>query len=201
MRRPGEVLALITPSSTHARGWGSIVDTAPDDRAARPARPRLVVSVTASVDGRVTLSRASRLLDEAAEKCGTPSVPAARTGCSLHAARRSSGGTPPRWYWREAGRSLPIRTGRSRACPRPVATSRRSMTTSCPRKARRPVVRGGQQPGPDQMGAQDRCGRAVAGDRVARDTTAVPGAATERGCPLPRRRRWAGKTWTAPCAR
>jgi 2,5-diamino-6-(ribosylamino)-4(3H)-pyrimidinone 5'-phosphate reductase len=44
------------------------VDTAPDDRAARPARPRLVVSVTASVDGRVTLSRGSRLLDEAAGK-------------------------------------------------------------------------------------------------------------------------------------
>jgi 2,5-diamino-6-(ribosylamino)-4(3H)-pyrimidinone 5'-phosphate reductase len=32
------------------------------------ARPRLVVSVTASADGRVTLNRASRLLDEAAGK-------------------------------------------------------------------------------------------------------------------------------------
>jgi 2,5-diamino-6-(ribosylamino)-4(3H)-pyrimidinone 5'-phosphate reductase len=47
---------------------GAIVETAPDDPAARPARPRLVVSVTASVDGRVTLNRASRLLDEAAGK-------------------------------------------------------------------------------------------------------------------------------------
>ena len=43
-----------------------MVDTAPDVRADRSARPRLVVSVTASADGRVTLSRASRLLDEAA---------------------------------------------------------------------------------------------------------------------------------------
>ena len=45
-----------------------MVDTAPDVRAAGRARPRLVVSVTASVDGRVTLNRASRLLDEAAGK-------------------------------------------------------------------------------------------------------------------------------------
>lgn len=45
-----------------------MVDNAPDARAARSARPRLVVSVTASVDGRVTLNRTSRLLDEAAGK-------------------------------------------------------------------------------------------------------------------------------------
>ena len=45
---------------------GAMVDIAPDVRAARSARLRLVVSVTASVDGRVTLNRASRLLDEAA---------------------------------------------------------------------------------------------------------------------------------------
>jgi riboflavin biosynthesis pyrimidine reductase len=45
-----------------------MVDTAPDARAAGSARPRLVVSVTASVDGRVTLNRASRLLDQAAGK-------------------------------------------------------------------------------------------------------------------------------------
>ncbi len=45
---------------------GSIVDTAADVHASRSVRPRLVVSVTASVDGRVTLNRASRLLDEAA---------------------------------------------------------------------------------------------------------------------------------------
>ena len=44
------------------------MDTAADVRAAHSARPRLVVSVTASVDGRVTLSRASKLLDEAARK-------------------------------------------------------------------------------------------------------------------------------------
>jgi 2,5-diamino-6-(ribosylamino)-4(3H)-pyrimidinone 5'-phosphate reductase len=43
-----------------------MVDPAADVRAARSARPRLVVSVTASADGRVTLNRASRLLDEAA---------------------------------------------------------------------------------------------------------------------------------------
>ncbi len=42
------------------------MDTAADVSAARSARPRLVVSVTASVDGRVTLNRASRLLDDAA---------------------------------------------------------------------------------------------------------------------------------------
>jgi 2,5-diamino-6-(ribosylamino)-4(3H)-pyrimidinone 5'-phosphate reductase len=45
-----------------------MVDTAPAARAARSDRPRLVVSVTASVDGRVTLNRTSRLLDEAAGK-------------------------------------------------------------------------------------------------------------------------------------
>ena len=43
-----------------------MVDPAADVRAARSARPRLVVSVTASADGRVTLNRASRLLDKAA---------------------------------------------------------------------------------------------------------------------------------------
>ena len=48
--------------------WGSMVGTAPEVSAARSARPLLVVSVTASADGRVTLSRASRLLDEAAGK-------------------------------------------------------------------------------------------------------------------------------------
>lgn len=48
--------------------WGSMVDTAADVNAARAARPRLVVSVTASADGRVTLNRASRLLDEATRK-------------------------------------------------------------------------------------------------------------------------------------
>ena len=48
--------------------WGSMVDTAPEVSAARSGRPLLVVSVTASADGRVTLNRASRLLDEAAGK-------------------------------------------------------------------------------------------------------------------------------------
>jgi 2,5-diamino-6-(ribosylamino)-4(3H)-pyrimidinone 5'-phosphate reductase len=45
-----------------------MVDTAVDVRATGSVRPRLVVSVTASVDGRVTLNRASRLLDEGAGK-------------------------------------------------------------------------------------------------------------------------------------
>jgi 2,5-diamino-6-(ribosylamino)-4(3H)-pyrimidinone 5'-phosphate reductase len=45
--------------------WGSMVDTGADVNAARSAMPRLVVSVTASADGRVTLNRASRLLGEA----------------------------------------------------------------------------------------------------------------------------------------
>src|ERR1700689_4822987 len=42
-----------------------MVGTAADARAARSARPRLVVAVTASADGRVTLNRPSRLLDHA----------------------------------------------------------------------------------------------------------------------------------------
>ena len=44
------------------------MDTPPDSCAAGSIRPRLVVSVTASVDGRVTLNRATRLLDDAAGK-------------------------------------------------------------------------------------------------------------------------------------
>jgi 2,5-diamino-6-(ribosylamino)-4(3H)-pyrimidinone 5'-phosphate reductase len=45
-----------------------MVETAADVGAARSSRPRLVVSVTASADGRVTLNRASRLLNEATRK-------------------------------------------------------------------------------------------------------------------------------------
>jgi 2,5-diamino-6-(ribosylamino)-4(3H)-pyrimidinone 5'-phosphate reductase len=48
-----------------------MMDTTADVDAARSARPRLVVSVSASVDGRVTLNRASRLLDEAPGKMWT----------------------------------------------------------------------------------------------------------------------------------
>lgn len=52
-----------------------------------PARPRLVVSVTASADGRVTLNRASRLLDEAAGKMWDSIHPGSADG--LFAARRA----------------------------------------------------------------------------------------------------------------
>ncbi len=64
--------------------WGSAVDTAPDVSA---ARPRLVVSVTASADGRVTLNRASRLLDEAAGKMWDSIHPGSADG--MFAARRA----------------------------------------------------------------------------------------------------------------
>ncbi len=64
-----------------------MVDTAPGAHAARSARPRLVVSVTASADGRVTLSRAGRLLDEAAGKMWDSIHPASADG--MLAARRA----------------------------------------------------------------------------------------------------------------
>lgn len=64
-----------------------MVDTAPDVRAAGSARPRLVVSVTASVDGRVTLNRASRLLDEAAGRIWDSIHPASAD--AMVAARRA----------------------------------------------------------------------------------------------------------------
>jgi 2,5-diamino-6-(ribosylamino)-4(3H)-pyrimidinone 5'-phosphate reductase len=57
-----------------------MVDTAADGSAARSARPRLVVSVTASADGRVTLSRASRLLDEATREMWDSIHPASADG-------------------------------------------------------------------------------------------------------------------------
>jgi 2,5-diamino-6-(ribosylamino)-4(3H)-pyrimidinone 5'-phosphate reductase len=63
------------------------VGTAPDDGTACPARPRLVVSVTASVDGRVTLNRTSRLLDEAAGKMWDSIHPGSADG--MFAARRA----------------------------------------------------------------------------------------------------------------
>jgi 2,5-diamino-6-(ribosylamino)-4(3H)-pyrimidinone 5'-phosphate reductase len=58
----------------------SIVDTAADGSAAHAARPRLVVAVTASADGRVTLSRASRLLDEATREMWASVHPASAGG-------------------------------------------------------------------------------------------------------------------------
>ncbi len=58
----------------------SMVDTDADGSAARSPGPRLVVAVTASADGRVTLSRASRLLDEATREMWASVHPASADG-------------------------------------------------------------------------------------------------------------------------
>ena len=179
--------------------WGSIVDAAPDDRVGRLARPRLVVSVTASADGRVTLSRARRLLGEAAGKMWDSIHPGSADGMFARARRRSSGGTRPRWCWRAAEHSPRIRDGPITGLPAPRGDIATLYDDFLPAEANCrwfAVVNGRGRIGWTYKGDAGRRLLVI----VSRATPApVPRAVSPgRGCPLSRRRRWTGQLGRRP---
>ena len=165
-----------------------------------PARPRLVVSVTASADGRVTLNRASRLLDEAAGKMWDSIHPdsADEMVAARHAEieRRYA----PQVVLEGSGTFVADSDGPMTGLPAPSGNIAALYDDFLPAEAscRWFAVVNGR--GRIRWTPQGRRRQAAAGHRVARDAGAVPGVSPERGCPLPRR--WRGPVdLGAPCAR